>query len=129
MAKLRKSDAIAEAEALIAALRPMESKLDFGKSLTLAAYIARTEATRALLANLNTLIAQLESARNAFTQGEGELIGMSRRMRNGVLVQFGPDSNEFETVGGIRTSGRKRAARRPGPVGSIPSSGSSAPTS
>lgn len=129
MAKLRKSDAIAEAEALIAALRPMESKLDFGKSLTLAAYIARTDATRALLANLNTLIAQVESARNAFTEGEDELISMSRRMRNGVLVQFGPDSDEFEMAGGIRTSERKRAARRPRPVGTIPSSGTSAPTS
>ena len=74
MAILRKSDAIAEAEALIAALRPMESKLDFGKHLTLAAYIAKTEATRGLLADLNTMIAQLESARNTFNQGEDELI-------------------------------------------------------
>ena len=128
MARLRKSDAIAEAEALIAALGPMESKLDFGKSLTLAAYIAKTDATRALLANLNTLIAQLESARNAFTQGEDELIGMSRRMRNGLLVQFGPNSDELEAVGGIRTSERKRAARRPGPVSPVESDGSSVAT-
>jgi len=125
MIKLRKSNAIAEAEALIAALRPMESKLDFGKGLTLAAYIAKTNATRALLADLNTLIAQLEAARNAFTEGEDELIGMSRRMRNGVLVQFGPDSDEFGVVGGIRTSQRKRAARRPGRSGPVPPTASS----
>lgn len=131
MSKLRKSDAIAEAEALIAALRPMESKLDFGKNLTLAAYIAKTEATRGLLAALNTMIAQLETARNAFNQGEDELIGMSRRMRNGVLVQFGSKSDEVAMVGGIVTTERKRPARRRGPVGPVgpfESDGSSAPT-
>lgn len=128
MAILRKSDAIAEAEALIAALRPMESKLDFGKHLTLAAYIAKTEATRGLLADLNTMIAQLESARNTFSQGEDELIGMSRRMRNGVRVQFGSKSDESAMVGGIGTTERKRPARRGGRVGPVASSGSAAPT-
>lgn len=128
MAILRKSDAIAEAEALIAALRPMESKLDFGKHLTLAAYIAKTEATRGLLADLNTMIAQLESARNTFNQGEDELIGMSRRMRNGVRVQFGSKSDESAMVGGIGTTERKRPARRGGRVGPVASSGSAAPT-
>ena len=128
MAKPRKSNAIAEAEALIAALRPIESKLDFGKSLTLPAYIAKTEEARGLLANLNTLIAQMESARNAFNHCEDDLIDMSSRMRKGVLVQFGADSDEYNRVGGTRTSDRKRPTRRPDDPSAAPSDGSAAPT-
>ena len=128
MARHRKSKVIAEAEALIAALRPLESKLDFGKSLTLQAYIAKTDATRGFLANLNTLIAQLETARNAFTTSEDELGDLSRRMRKGVLVQFGSDSSELESVGGVRTSDRKRPSRRPDEPNPAPSNDPTAPT-
>lgn len=128
MAKPRKSKVIAEAEALIAALRPLESKLDFGKNLTLQAYIAKTDATRGLLAAVNTLIAQLETARSVFATGENELGDMSRRMRKGVLVQFGSDSNEFESVGGVRTSDRKRPSRRPDDPTPAPSNDPTAPT-
>jgi hypothetical protein len=128
MARPRKSKIIAEAEALIAALRPLESKLDIGKNLTLQAYIAKTDATRGFLANVNTLIAQLETARNVFSTSEDELGDMSRRMRKGVLVQFGSDSSEFESVGGVRTSDRKRRSRRPDDPNPAPSNDPAAPT-
>jgi hypothetical protein len=113
MRKPRKSKIIAEAEALIAALRPIESTLDFGKSLTFQAYIAKTDEARGLLANLNTLIAQMDAARNVFGQTERDLMIMTGRIRKGVLVQFGEDSVEYQMAGGTRTSERKRTPRRP----------------
>ena len=125
MSKARKSKAIAEAEARIAALRSIESKLDFGKSLSIQAYIAKAAESRGQLSTLNALIAQMEGARGVFNRSERELISMSSRILKAVLVQFGQDSSEYEMAGGTRTSERKRPHRRGDTTPPVPPSNAS----
>ena len=121
MSKARKSKAIDEAEARIAALRSIESNLDFGKSLSIQAYIAKAAESRGLLSTLNAVIAQVEGARTSFNRSERELITMSSRILQAVLVQFGRDSKEYAMAGGTRTSERKRPHRRDETIPPVPS--------
>ena len=51
---------------------------------------------------------------------ESELNDWNRRVLSAVEAQFGPDSSEYEMVGGTRKSERKKPSKK-GPVrGSMP---------
>jgi hypothetical protein len=51
---------------------------------------------------------------------EAELQDWNRRILSAVEAQFGPDSSEYEMVGGTRKSERKKPTRKPS--GSTPPS-------
>ena len=112
MKRKRTSEIIQQAESRAAALRPIEGKLDFGKSLSLAVFIAKIGGAREHLAKLNAAKAETEAARVALNDAEAELKDLSGRILKAVLAQFGPNSEEYAMVGGTRTSDRKRPARR-----------------
>ena len=50
---------------------------------------------------------------------ESELNDWNRRVLSAVEAQYGPDSSEYEMVGGTRKSERKKGTRKP-PTGSTP---------
>lgn len=121
MKRTRTSQIITEAESRAAALRSIETQLDFGKSLSMRAYTTKIDEARQLLAQYNTGVAQLDSVRNALMDVETDLSELSSRILKAVLVQFGPDSHEYEMAGGTRRSERKRGVRRnDGPTSTPP---------
>ncbi|MEI6343525.1 MAG: hypothetical protein WCR07_16340 [Verrucomicrobiota bacterium] len=113
MNRKRTSDIIQQADARAAALRPIEDKLDFGKSLSLAIFVAKIQVARDRVNALNTVLAEAEAARLALDDAEAEVKDLHGRILKAVLVQFGPDSDEYAMIGGTRTSARKRPTRRP----------------
>lgn len=113
MKRKRTSYIIHQAETRAAALRLIEGKLEFGKSLSLATFAAKIQLARERVSNLNALVAETDAARHALNDTEAELKELSSRMLKAVLVQFGPNSDEYAMVGGTRTSDRKRPIRRP----------------
>jgi hypothetical protein len=80
---------------------------------------------RAALASLRTRRDDLQAARAALTAAtnaahdeSGALNDINTRARGGVRAFFGPNSTEYEQVGGKRSSDRKRPTRKPKPEGS-----------
>jgi hypothetical protein len=116
MNRKRTSDIIQQADARAAALRPIEDKLDFGKSLSLAIFVAKIQVARDRVNAFNTGLAEAEAARLALDEAEAEVKDLHGRILKAVLVQFGPDSDEYAMIGGTRTSARKRPTRRPEPT-------------
>lgn len=128
MPNKRKSKVTDEAEARIAALKTIEGKLGFPRNLTMESYIAKATEARVLLAALNASNATTETSRSSFEKTEAELATMSSRVLKAVLAQFGPDSEEYATAGGTRTSARRKAPRLPDEAGPATPSGASTPT-
>lgn len=113
MKRKRTTDIIQQAENRAATLRLIEGKLDFGKSLSLAAFTAKIESAREQAHALNALLAATEAARHALDDTEAELKDLNNRILQAVLVQFGSHSEEYVMVGGARPADRKRPTRRP----------------
>lgn len=104
MAKSKSIDSIiAEAEQ---ALLLWEANPTLALSeLTLASFRTRAGNLRAEEASAsNDLNTEAEAAAAEIT-----------RFRSGVRAIYGPDSNQYEQIGGTRTSERKRPARKPKP--------------
>lgn len=62
--------------------------------------------------------AQLTADSNAVNDAGEKLNALNTRVRSGVRAVFGPNSNQYEQVGGTRSSERKRPARKLKPGGS-----------
>ncbi len=93
------------------------SKIDqpnLGPNTTLAAYNAVVNDTVAIETAHNQLAAQMDDSSNRFDAQEALLNEWNRRILAAVEAQFGPDSSEYEMVGGTRTSDRKRGGKKSG---------------
>ncbi len=60
---------------------------------------------------------QLTADSNAVNDAADLVSGLNTRVRSGVRAVFGPNSDQYEQVGGTRSSERKRPARKPKPDG------------
>ncbi|MCI5218337.1 MAG: hypothetical protein D3914_03885 [Candidatus Electrothrix sp. LOE2] len=113
MAYQRKSSKIiADAQERSGNLRAIDSNLDLGNNLTVAAYDAKITDVQTALDTYNGLLAQADAAGNDFKAAEKELRGMSSLMLSGVKVKYGRDSNEYEMAGGTRLSERKKPKKK-----------------
>ncbi len=109
----RTSDSVTRAETRAAALESIDSALDLGNRLTLAAYKTATINTNAKLAEYNTMLSELDALLNELEAMEVTLDDLSARMLAGVGVKYGKDSDEYEQAGGTRKSDRKPPTRKP----------------
>ena len=78
------------------------------------AHSGNTQRNTALTEDLdayNGELALLDERTNRLDAREQDLADLSQRVLAAVKGQYGPDSNEFEQVGGKRRSDRKRPAR------------------
>ena len=119
---------IDEAEARIAALRPIESQLDFTRTLSLKSYEDSIHTTRDCLTRFKALVAQLEAARRELNAAEAQLEEFNRRALQAVYLQFGGESEQYAAAGGTRPRGRKRAARQPDEQDTPPAGSAEAPS-
>lgn len=61
----------------------------------------------------NGLLDQADALKNKIEATEKVLLGRCSQVLSGGRSKFGPDSSEFEQLGGIRTSERARPVRKP----------------
>jgi hypothetical protein len=95
----------------------------FGPGLTKEAYEAEIDGYNDDQDSYNGDVAALDEKGNRLDAREQALADLNQRILAAVKAQFGPDSNEYELVGGVRRSDRKKPTRKAKAGGS--SSGSS----
>jgi hypothetical protein len=112
MARLKRtSDVLEIARQRLAGLKEISPKPDFGKGLTLESYEAAIDAFRLEHDAYNGDLSALDERTNLLDQHEQDLADLNQRILAAAKAQYGPDSNEYEQVGGTRRSDRKRPER------------------
>ena len=113
MARLKRSSTVLEtARQRLSGLKTITPTPNFGPALTLDQYEEEIEALSAKLDKYNETISLLDRLGNEFDAGELQLREKNRRMLAATEAQYGPDSNEYETAGGKRTSDRKPKTKK-----------------
>ena len=113
MARLRRtSDVLEIARQRLAALKLITPKPDFGPGLTIEAFEAEIVALGAEQDAYNGELSAMDERTNLFDSHEQNLNEFNQRILSAVRATYGPDSSEYEQVGGVRRSDRKKAARQ-----------------
>ena len=112
MARLRRNSPVLEtARQRLAGLKAILPPPDMGKALTIEGCEAEIEAYSARQDSYNSKLATLDDETNQLDDHEQRLHDLNQRIQAGIKAQYGPDSSEFELVGGLRRSDRKKPAR------------------
>ncbi len=120
MARAKRSSAILEtARKRLAGLKQINPAPNFGPTLTTAAYETEINGFSSDQDGYNGDVAALDDKQNRLDTREATLRDWNRRILSAVEGQYGPDSSEFELVGGTRRSERKKPVRR-SPGGGTP---------
>ena len=121
MARLKKTSPVLEtARQRLAGLKSFKTPADFGPNLTVAAYEAKSKSVSDSLDAYNSALAVADQLQNEFQAEEAELNEMNRRFLSAGEAHYGPDSSEYEMLGGTRKSERKRPKRKGGTGGTTP---------
>lgn len=116
MARRKRSSATLDnARKRLAGLKSIQDKDQLGPRLSVETYEQRIIAFAAKLSEYNGMLSLLDQLLNELQRDERELQGETARMLAGVGAHFGPDSSEYEQVGGTRKSERKRPVRKAKP--------------
>ena len=112
MARKRRTSPVLElAQQRLAGLKSINPEPNLGDELTVAAFGAKISGFRTNLNNYNTHVAALDDEQNSIDAEEDELREWNRRWLSAIEAKHGPDSSEYEAVGGKRISERKKPKR------------------
>jgi len=118
MARLKRTSAVLEAaRKRLSGLKGITPKADFGPNLTETIYTAKIDSVAARLAAYNQKLAELDQDQNDLQAEEAELNDLNRRFLSAGEATYGPDSNEYEMLGGTRKSERKKPTKKSGGTG------------
>jgi len=110
--KKRTSKVLEIARQRLAGLKKITPKPELG-NITVETYEAEVNGFTTEQDAYNGELAQLDERTNRLDTRERQLADLSQRVLAAVKGQYGPDSSEFEQVGGTRRSDRKRPTRAP----------------
>ena len=114
MARAKRTSGVLEtARQRLAGLKSITPLPDFGPSLALAGYEGDITAISGQLDDYNEKLSTLDQLQNDLETAEAALREKNTRILSAAEAHYGPDSSEYEQVGGTRRSDRKR----PGPKG------------
>ncbi|MGB3296682.1 MAG: hypothetical protein WBA76_00325 [Phormidesmis sp.] len=102
------SPIIAIAQSRLSGMKSVSDKLDLGSGCSTATVEAKIKEALAKLENYNKLKFQTAAAMTEFEQTEKELARLSKQILLGAAMKFDNDSKEYEMVGGVRMSDRRR---------------------
>lgn len=108
----RKSTVLEAARQRLAGLKSITPPPDFGTNLKLDDYQRQLNELSGKLDSYNEMNASLDGVLNEIKQAEANMRSMNTRMLAATEAHYGPDSSEYEQVGGTRTSERKRPAKK-----------------
>jgi uncharacterized protein YoxC len=106
------STTLEKAQTRLAALKSIDTTLDMGNGLTVAAYSQLIEDARQKLETYNTTLSVVDQSYTAVTDAEKVVAEWTERMLIAVAYQYGKNSEEYQMAGGTRRSDRKRPKRR-----------------
>jgi hypothetical protein len=113
MARHRRTstNTLEKARQILAGLKQITPKPDFGPALTEAMFEAEVNGYSHDLDAFNGDVAVLDDKSNRLDDRKQKLHDFSLRIQAAVKGLYGPDSSEFEQVGGLRRSDRKKRVR------------------
>ena len=121
MARARRTSSILEtARQRLNGLNSITPTPNLGPNLTPASFDAAVTGFTTRLNTYNEHVAALDDEQNQLEEAEVSLRDLNRRILSAVEAQYGPDSSEYEQVGGTRQSERKRTTRNALAGGSTP---------
>jgi hypothetical protein len=106
-----KSDIMMQAQRRLVGMKSISEDLDLGNGCSAWAVEAKLNETRSKLETYNKLLAQSAAAIDDFEKTEKELAELSKKILLGAAMKFSQESSEYEMVGGVRPSDRKRPKR------------------
>lgn len=104
----RGSNALEIARQRLAGLKSITPRPNFGPALDLDQYEQEINTYDTKLDQYNDTLSLLDRLQNDLVAGEAQLREKNQRMLAATKAHYGPNSNEYETAGGTRTSDRKR---------------------
>lgn len=107
----RESSILNEAQNKLLSLKTIDGKFDFGNSLDVATYGNSIEELKGLLDSYNTLLNQVDEKVNLLQASEKKVREFNSRLLAAVAARYGRDSSQYEKIGGVRTSERKKIRR------------------
>ena len=113
----RNSPVLQAAREKLAGLKKFRTPPDFGPALSVEAFEAEVTGYATDETSYNQDVAALDDKTNRLDTRESGLKDLSLRITAAVKAQFGPDSSEYELVGGTRRSDRKKPVRKKGGSG------------
>ena len=118
MARTRKSPtpSMKEMDQKIAGMTAIDSDFDAGNGVNLTAVKAIKADADAALADYNSELAIVDEKYNVFLAKDKLVSAMNKKVLPAVGLKYGTDSIEYEQVGGVRDSERKKPVRKPTPV-------------
>ena len=117
MARLKRtsSPTLEKARHILAGLKQITPKPEFGPELTETLFEGEINGFGNDLEAFNGGLAEIDDQQNRLDDRELKLSDFSQRIQAAVKALYGPDSSEFEVIGGVRRSDRKRRTRKPTP--------------
>ncbi len=94
-------------------MESVDPALDLGNGLTTITFNAQVDTFQDRLDKYNQHISDLDAERNDLLALEKVLRETNKTILQGVGVKYGYNSNEYEKVGGTRTSERKKPQPKP----------------
>jgi hypothetical protein len=118
MARQKRNSTILEAaRRRLEGLKSIDPKPNYGTGLTEAAFEEAIVAAETLLSQYNQMLSQLDELQNELAAAEKVANDKSKRILSATEATYGPDSNEYEMVGGTRLSDRKKRSSKKGGTG------------
>ena len=109
--KKRTSQVLAIARQRLAGLKKITPAPDLGSKLNVEIYEAEVNGFTTEHDLYNGELAGLDEKTNHLDERERKLADLNQQILAAIKGQYGPDSSEFEQVGGKRRSDRKKRAR------------------
>ena len=110
--KKKVSKHLAPASLRLGGMIAIDPNLDLGGGVTVEAFRAEHDRVAGLVRQLNDLLTQQDGLLNDLKAAEKSLAQLNSRVLSLVKGRFGADSSEYEQVGGVRMSERKRVKTR-----------------
>jgi len=116
MARLKKSinKDIQKAQQRLDGMTAINPTLDLGEGVSVVALKATIDLIVSLIAQYNAILSQADDLLNQIVGAGINMNEMSNRAFDGVKFKFGADSSEYEMMGGVRKSERKKPVRKIG---------------
>jgi hypothetical protein len=121
MARTKRGSTVLEtARQRLAGLKSITPKPNFGPALDVDQYEQEVNGFSTKLDEYNEVLSHLDALQNDLEAEEARLREKSKRMLAATEAHYGPDSNQYEAVGGTRTSDRKRPTKKKNGGGQTP---------
>jgi len=112
--KAKPNGSLETARKRLSGLKSINPKPNFGPTLDIDKYAEEINAFGTQLDKYNETVSLLDAMQNELDAAEASINDKNKRVLAATGATYGDNSNEYEQVGGTRSSDRKRPARKKG---------------